>query len=238
MRARERQRTRIRRFCAEGELETVFQPMIELDSNHPVAYEALTRFPGETRTTREWFADATELGVGSDLELAAVRSALSYLDQFPRETRLSINVSSAVAVTDDFVELVAPVADRLIIELTEHDPVEDYEVLVETLAHLRAMGALIAIDDVGAGFTTLRNIIRLAPDILKLDLSLTQAIERDSGSRALTSALVGYADKTGTVIAAEGIETESELETLRELGVNQGQGYFLGRPGRLLAPVR
>jgi EAL domain-containing protein (putative c-di-GMP-specific phosphodiesterase class I) len=229
---------RIRRLCADGELETVFQPMIELGSNHPVAYEALTRFPGRSRTPREWFADATELGVGSDLELAAVRSALSYLDDFPPETRLSINVSPAVAVTDDFVELVAPVADRLIIELTEHDPVEDYDLLVDTLSHLRALGALIAIDDVGAGFTTLRNIIRLAPDILKLDLSLTQAIERDSGSRALTTALIGYGDSTGTVIAAEGIETEGELETLRELGVDQGQGYFLGRPERLLAPVQ
>jgi EAL domain-containing protein (putative c-di-GMP-specific phosphodiesterase class I) len=237
MRARER-RMRIRRLCADGELETVFQPMIELDSNNPVAYEALTRFPGGTRTTREWFADATELGVGSDLELAAVRSALSYLADIPCDTRLSINVSPAVAVTDDFFELVAPVADRLIIELTEHDPVEDYDVLVEAISHLRAMGALIAIDDVGAGFTTLRNIIRLAPDILKLDLSLTQAVERDSGSRALTSALIGYADSTGTLIAAEGIETEGELELLRELGVDQGQGYFLGRPERLLAPVQ
>ena len=129
--------------------------------------------------------------MGADLELAAVRSALSYLADFPPDTRLSINVSPAVAVTDDFVELVAPVAERLIIELTEHDPVEDYDLLVETLSQLRAMGALIAIDDVGAGFTTLRNIIRLAPDILKLDLSLTQTVERDSGSRALTSALIG-----------------------------------------------
>ena len=86
MRARER-RTRIRRVCADGEFETVFQPMIELGSNHAVAYEALTRFPGETRTTREWFADATELGVGADLELAAVRSALSYLADFPPDTR-------------------------------------------------------------------------------------------------------------------------------------------------------
>jgi len=237
MRARER-RTRIRRVCADGEFETVFQPLIELGSNHAVAYEALTRFPGETRTTREWFADATELGVGSDLELAAVRSALSYLADFPPDTRLSINVSPAVAVTDDFVELVAPVAERLIIELTEHDPVEDYDLLVETLSQLRAMGALIAIDDVGAGFTTLRNIIRLAPDILKLDLSLTQTVERDSGSRALTSALIGYGGSTGTLIAAEGIETESELELLRELGVDQGQGYFLGRPERLMAPVQ
>jgi EAL domain-containing protein (putative c-di-GMP-specific phosphodiesterase class I) len=226
---------RIRRLLAAGGLETVFQPMIELESNEPVAYEALTRFPGNKGTPREWFADATELGVGPDLELAAVRSALSYLTAFPPKTRLSINVSAAVAITDEFFDLVAPVAERLIIELTEHDPVDDYEQLVEALSQLRTMGALIAIDDVGAGFTTLRNIIRLAPDILKLDLSLTQAVERDSGSRALTSALVGYAGSTGTLIAAEGIETEGELETLRELGVDQGQGFLLGRPERLLA---
>jgi EAL domain-containing protein (putative c-di-GMP-specific phosphodiesterase class I) len=237
MRARER-RTQIRRRCADGELETVFQPMIELDSNHAVAYEALTRFPGETCTTRECFADAAELGVGTDLELAAARSALTYLAHFPLPTRLSINVSPAVAITDDFFELVAPVAERLIIELTEHDPVEDYDVLVEALSELRAMGALIAIDDVGAGFATLHHIVRLEPDILKLDLSLTQALKRDSSSRMLTSALVDYADSKGTLIAAEGIETEGELELLRELGVGHGQGYFLGRPERRLAHVR
>jgi len=237
MRARER-RTQIRRLCAEGQLETVFQPMIELGSNHHVAYEALTRFPDEVRSTREWFADAAELGVGLELELAAVRSALTYLYEIPVETRLSINASPAVAVTGEFFDLVAPVAERLIIELTEHDPVDDYDTLGDALSRLRAIGALIAIDDVGAGFATLRHIIRLSPDILKLDLSLTQAIETDSSSRALTSALIDFADNTGALIAAEGIETESELELLRELGVDQGQGYFLGRPERLMANVR
>jgi EAL domain-containing protein (putative c-di-GMP-specific phosphodiesterase class I) len=237
MRARDR-RTRIRRLCADGELETVFQPMIELDSDQPVAYEALTRFPGQTRSTRECFADATELGVGPDLELAAVRSALAYLDAFPTDTRLSINVSPGVAVTDEFFDLVAPVAERLIIELTEHEPVEDYDALSEALSHLRTMGALIAIDDVGAGFATLRHIIRLAPDILKLDLSLTQTVGRDSSSRALTTALIDFGDSTGTLIAAEGIETQAELDLLRELGVDQGQGYFLGRPERLMALIQ
>src|SRR5437764_1172772 len=94
MRARER-RTRIRRLCAHGELETVFQPMIDLGSDDRIAYEALTRFPGQSRTTRECFADATELGVGAELELAAVRSALGHLPDFPPGTRLSINVSPA-----------------------------------------------------------------------------------------------------------------------------------------------
>ena len=234
MRARER-RTRIRRLCTAGELETVFQPMIELGSKHPVAFEALTRFPSENRSTREWFADATELGVGLELELAAVRSALAHLDEIPHGTRLSINVSPAVAVTDELFDLVAPVAVRLIIELTEHDPVDDYDALGAALSRLRTMGALVAIDDVGAGFATLRHILRLSPDILKLDLSLTHAVVTDSGSRALTSALIDFADNTGVLVAAEGIETEGELEVLRELGVDQGQGYFLGPPERLKA---
>jgi len=220
-------------MCNAGELETVFQPMIELESQHPVAFEALTRLPSEARSTREWFADATELGVGLELELAAVRSALAHLDGIPYGTRLSINVSPAVAITDELFDLIAPVAERLIIELTEHDPVDDYDALGVALSHLRTMGALVAIDDVGAGFATLRHILRLSPDILKLDLSLTHAVETDSGSRALTSALIDFAENNGIVITAEGIETEGELKTLRELGVDQGQGYFLGRPERL-----
>jgi len=237
MRAHER-RTEIRRICAEAELETVFQPMIELGSKHCVAYEALTRFPGETHTTSEWFADATELGVGADLELAAVRSALAHLEDFPPGALLSINVSPGVAVTGEFLELVAPVAHRLIVELTEHEPVEEYDALSDALKYLRSLGARIAVDDVGAGFSSLRHILRLSPDILKLDLSLTHGIETDSGSRALTSALIDFADNTGALITAEGIETEGELELLRELGIDHGQGFLLGRPEPLVAHLQ
>jgi EAL domain-containing protein (putative c-di-GMP-specific phosphodiesterase class I) len=221
-----------RREIREAELETVFQPMVELESNDCVAYEALTRFPTlPDRAPSEWFATAAELGVGAELELAAISSALTFLDEFPPGAVLAINVSPAVATTDEFFERVAPVADRLIIELTEHEPVGDYEALAEVLSHLRALGARIAIDDVGAGFACLRHILRLAPDIVKLDLSLTHGIETDPGTRALTSALVDFAGTTGALVAAEGIETESELELLRELGVDHGQGYLLGRPG-------
>src|SRR5581483_7088809 len=144
--------------------------------------EALTRFADQTRTTTEWFADATELGVGADLELTAIRSALAHLVGFPPGARLAVNVSPAVAVTDEFLELVAPFAGRLIIELTEHEPVEEYDELATVLEHLRSLGARIAVDDVGAGFASLRHILRLSPDILKLDLSLTQGIEDDPGA--------------------------------------------------------
>jgi EAL domain-containing protein (putative c-di-GMP-specific phosphodiesterase class I) len=225
----------IRRICA-GELETVFQPLVELESNACIAYEALTRFPGEPDwATSDWFVTASDLGIGAKLELAAVAAALAHLDDIPPHAALAINASPAVAATEEFFQLVGPFAHRIIIELTEHDPVDDYDVLVKQLAALRELGARIAVDDVGAGFATLRHILRLAPDIVKLDLSLTRGIADNLNSRALTSALVGFAEHTGALIAAEGIESADELAILRQLGVGHGQGYLLGRPGSLKA---
>lgn len=217
-------------------LETVFQPVIELGSNDCVAYEALTRFPADVSlTTREWFVAAHEEGAGVALELRAIAAALTYLDEIPPTAALAINVSPHVAVLDEFFELVAPFAHRLIVELTEHDPVDDYESLTVALDALRALGARVAIDDVGAGFASLRHILRLAPDIVKLDLSLTSALAEDPRARALTAALVDFAASTGAAIAAEGIETPLQLRLLQELGIDQGQGYLLGRPNPLNA---
>jgi EAL domain-containing protein (putative c-di-GMP-specific phosphodiesterase class I) len=230
--------THIRRTCAEAELETVFQPMIEVESSECIAYEAFTRFPEESDwTTVEWFTAANALGVGEMLELAAMEAALRHLDDIPSPTALALNVSPSVAVMEEFFELVAPFASRLIIELTEHAPVDDYRSLADGLENLRRLGARIAIDDVGAGFANFRHIVQLSPDIVKLDVSLTQLIEDNPSIRALAAALVDFADATGTVIAAEGIESDVKLTLLREIGVHQGQGYLIGRPSRLEAQL-
>jgi len=226
-------RTRICRACEEAHLETVFQPLVDLDSNKCIAYEALTRFPDDPAwTTGDWFATAKEVGLAAELELAAIAAALDHLDEIPPTTALAINVSTGVAVTDEFFVLVARVAHRLIIELTEHDLVDDYELLANALAGLRRLGARIAVDDVSAGAASLRHVLNLRPDIVKLDLTATHGHENEPGARSL-AAMVQFAGSTGALIAAEGIETEGELELLRELGVDQGQGYFLGRPGPL-----
>ena len=217
------------------DLETVFQPVIELGSNNCVAYEALTRFPDASLTTRDCFLAAREQGNGAALELRAIAAALTHIDDIPPTAALAINVSPRVAVTDEFFDLVAPFAHRLILELTEHDPVDDYESLTNALSDLRALGARVAVDDVGAGFSSLRHILRLAPDIVKLDLSLTASLEDDPRARALTAALVEFAVRTGAAIAAEGIETPLQLRLLQELGIDQGQGFLLGRPNPLNA---
>jgi EAL domain-containing protein (putative c-di-GMP-specific phosphodiesterase class I) len=129
--------------------------------------------------------------------------------------------------------LLTGAADRIVIEITEHAQVDDYAALNEALALLREHKVRLAIDDAGAGFASLQHIIRLAPDFIKLDITLTRGIGGDPVRRALATALISFADEIGAAIIAEGIETEDEFDTLRGLGVAFGQGFYLGEPGPL-----
>jgi EAL domain-containing protein (putative c-di-GMP-specific phosphodiesterase class I) len=229
-RARFAEARAVRGFARNG-LPMAFQPVFELESGDRIAVEALARFPGRpSQPPSAWFDRAEELRLLVELELACVRSALEHLEALPAGVRLSINVSPRTATTPELAALVAPVGGRIILELTEHAPVEDYAPLQESIERLRESGVRIAVDDVGAGFATLRHVIRLAPDIVKLDLSLTREIETDSTSRALASALVTFCRRIGATVIAEGIESHAVLTLLRKLGVRHGQGYYLGCP--------
>jgi EAL domain-containing protein (putative c-di-GMP-specific phosphodiesterase class I) len=227
--------SRIRSVLDDDEVNVEFQPVFDLTDNSVVSLEALARFWREPlRSPSEWFAEAAEVGLGAELELAAIEAALERLAEFQPDVALAINVSPATALHPRFFELVLGVADRLVIEITEHAQVEDYDQLADALAPLRACGARLAIDDVGAGFASLRHILRLEPDIVKLDLSLTHEIARDPAREALAYSLVRFADGIDATIAAEGIESSEDLALLRSLGVAYGQGFYLARPSSLL----
>jgi EAL domain-containing protein (putative c-di-GMP-specific phosphodiesterase class I) len=227
--------SRIRSILDRDNVDMEFQPVFDLLDCKIVSLEALARFWAEPmRPPSAWFAEAMDVGLGVELELAAVRSALQRLDEIPAEIALAINVSPATALDPHFCELLYDVAHRIVIEITEHAQVDDYDELRDALAPLRERGAKLAIDDVGAGFANLRHILRLAPDLLKLDLSLTQEISRDPAREALASSLVGFAGDVGASIVAEGISSDEDLTVLRALGVDYGQGYHLARPSALL----
>jgi EAL domain-containing protein (putative c-di-GMP-specific phosphodiesterase class I) len=224
---------RVQGALANG-VDMVFQPVYDLEAGDVFAYEALARFQIEPyRPPSDWFADAAEVGLGVELELAAIESAMAEIDGLPDGVRLAINVSPLTALSPHFFNVLAPRAHRVIIEVTEHERVEDYDALNESLAPLRALGASIAIDDVGAGFASLTHILKLAPDIVKLDLSLTRGIAADPARDALASSLVDFASGIDATIGAEGIETQSELDRLRVLKVRYGQGFHLGVPAAL-----
>jgi EAL domain-containing protein (putative c-di-GMP-specific phosphodiesterase class I) len=226
--------SRIRSVLDDEEVNVEFQPVFDLADNRVVSLEALARFWREPmRSPADWFAEANGVGLGAELELAAIGTAVERLSEFPSDVALAINVSPATALNPRFFELVLGIADRLIIEITEHAQVEDYDELAEALAPLRACGARLAIDDVGAGFASLRHILRLQPDIVKLDLTLTHEISRDPAREALAWSLVRFAEGIDATITAEGIESPEDLAVLRSLGVAYGQGFYLARPSSL-----
>ena len=227
--------SRIHSILERDSVDVEFQPVFDLLDCSIVSLEALARFWTEPmRSPSVWFAEANEVGLGAELELAAIRSALQRIDDFPEGVALALNVSPATALDPRFCELLLGVAERIVIEITEHAQVDDYDALAAALAPLRERGAQLAIDDVGAGFANLRHILRLAPDIVKLDLSLTQEISRDPARRALATSLVGFAGGVGARIVAEGISSDEDLTSLRALGVDYGQGFYLARPSALL----
>jgi EAL domain-containing protein (putative c-di-GMP-specific phosphodiesterase class I) len=166
-----------------------------------------------------------------ELELAAIRKAIATLERLPEGTHLAVNASPQTLVSPllDATLSAAP-GHRLIVELTEHARVEDYALVKPAVERLRLRGIRLAIDDAGAGFSSLQHILHLRPDLIKLDRSLTQAIDTDPVRYALAAALVTFAASLDAEICAEGIEKASELVALQRLGVAYGQGYFLGRP--------
>jgi EAL domain-containing protein (putative c-di-GMP-specific phosphodiesterase class I) len=223
----------VRALIRDHGIDMVFQPIMALDTRRVFAFEALARFPGEALAPDAWFARAAGVGLGLELELEAAALALDRLDALPHPYRLSINASPETIVSPAFDALLAGHdSARLMIEITEHTTVDDYRRLRERLAALRARGVLVAIDDAGAGFASLRHILHLDPDVIKLDISLTRGIDGDTRRQTMVSAIRAFAAGTNATIVVEGVETESELRTLLGLGIEYAQGYHLARPAR------
>jgi EAL domain-containing protein (putative c-di-GMP-specific phosphodiesterase class I)/CheY-like chemotaxis protein len=232
---RDRRRGRVADAITDGALRMEFQPIVDLAGRQIVGVEALARFDCEpSRAPTAWFAEAAEVGLAIELDLAAIEASLGALERLPGDAFLSLNSSPATVLSGRLDESLREVCSRrIVIELTEHTRIDDYDLLAAALVGLRDRGVRIAVDDAGSGHAGLQQIFRLRPDIIKLDLGFTRAIDADPVRRALATSLVSFARDTGTVIIAEGIETPEELDTLALLGVNWGQGFCLASPGPL-----
>lgn len=227
---------RIKAMIQDGEgLRMAFQPIVDLVTGNVVGAEALSRFDGEFREPpRRWFEYAWRVGLGTELEIAAVREAIAQMPELPEEIYLSFNASPETLQLEAFNEAISRVpGDRIVVEVTEHAAVEEYEPLIEAIERLRGRGIRLAVDDVGAGYSGLNHIVRVAPSILKLDMELTRDVDQDPVKQALAAATVVFGSRVGLDIVSEGIETAREAETLRELGIRYGQGFHFARPGPL-----
>lgn len=234
-RANEAISVRLQDVMARRALHIAYQPIVDLSTEAVVGVEALARFAMPPQMgPDQWFADAYRVDRGAELELLAIELAVDNMARLPPGAYLALNVSPHTILGGGLRERLRELPlERLVLEVTEHVPIEEYACLSAALAPLRRSGLRLAIDDAGSGYASFRHILQLQPDLIKLDASLIRDIHLDQGRRALASALTAFATETGSKVVAEGIESRDELAVLRELGVHAGQGYLLGRPAPL-----
>jgi EAL domain-containing protein (putative c-di-GMP-specific phosphodiesterase class I) len=226
-------------LMAAGGPVVVLQPIVDLATGSRIGAEALSRFPAAWGKAPDvCFAEAHSIGRGHELELLALERAADHLPRV--EGYVAMNVSPATLLRPECGALLSRLPlERVLLELSEHDQVEDYAALDAVLAPFRARGLRLAIDDVGAGFSSLRHIVVTSPDVIKIDRSIISGVDTDPVLTTLVRSLVEFGHGCQVRVVAEGVETAAEAAVLRGLGVDYGQGWYHGRPGTsdLLTPV-
>jgi PAS domain S-box-containing protein len=228
----------IRAVIDEARYTPVFQPICELATRRPVGWEALTRFDdGEPPLRR--FIKARTCGLAEDLELACGRRAIASFTRLAHPGWLSLNVSPALVASGRAELLLAGVSTQVVLELTEQVPFDDYA-RVRGAVDLLDPQPMLAVGDAGAGYASLRHVLELRPDFVKLEPAFVRGIDLDAGRQAMVAGMIHYAAEHGTRIIAQGVETEPERLTLVRLGVELGQGFLLGVPSATgaVAPLR
>ena len=230
-------RERIRAALTPEGFGIALQPIVQLSDGVPGGHECLSRFRAEPyRPPNEWFDDAEACGMGPELEIAAIERALDHaLDQAGEGgTYLSVNVSPTAIVDPLFATRVGEALARggagIMLEVTEHARVEDYDELHRVLEPLRERGMRLAVDDAGAGYASFNHILELRPDVIKLDMGLVRDLHVNPSRRSLVAGMALFAREMGMSVVAEGVEVEGERDALVGLGIDYGQGWLFGRP--------
>lgn len=216
----------VRRFLSGRDMRMAWQPIVRLHTNEVVGAEALPQFRNAGRRTPEaWFREAWRLGFGAELEIAVLEAAAARLEQLPKQLFIAVNLSPGCLVTPDFLGAVKHLPwERVIVEVTERSSVDDYGQLRTAVRELRRRGGRLAVDDAGAAFASLRHVAEIEPDLVKIDERVAQNIHMDPRMYALATALISFARELGAEIVAEGIEHRGQLDAVKAIGVEFGQG--------------
>ncbi|MBV9818889.1 MAG: EAL domain-containing protein [Solirubrobacterales bacterium] len=224
----------LERVCRERLIAPAFQPIVDLARGVVCGYEGLSRFTVDVQLggPDEWFAAAAWHGYAGRLEAVALEAILASRPELPPNAFLSLNLSPDALRAPEVAVVLGHAEDLagVVIEITEQAPVEDYAALEQVLGGLRARGAMVAVDDTGSGYASLRHLLALQPQFVKLDRTLITGVDHDPRRSSAVAAIGAFAGQLDAWLIAEGVETHAELDRLLELGVPLAQGYLLGRP--------
>jgi len=228
------------RILAHGDITTLFQPIVSLSQRRALGHEALTRGPSNSalHSPINLLAAARHGGRLNDLEMLCRHNACRRYRQQHLPGKLFLNASPETLLdathkpgrTLELLQSFGIPASEVVIELTEQTPTDDFELLDTALHHYRTMGFSIALDDLGAGYSSLRMWSQLRPDYVKIDRYFIDGIHLDPVKREFVQSILKIAETSRAQVIAEGIELAEELRVLSSMGVDLVQGYLLGRP--------
>ena len=224
----------------ERNVRALFQPIADFTSGTILAWEALTRGPDGSafQSPTVLFDFAEQSGKLFALERLCREKALRSLGAIGQGQKLFLNIHPKTMADPEFthgktMELLNEVGlapENIVFEITERHSINEFALFHRTLDHYRSQGYLVAVDDAGAGYSGLTSVAQIRPEFIKIDMSLIQGIDKDPVKRALIETFVTFADKIGSKIIAEGIESQAQAACLIDIGVHYGQGYYLARP--------
>lgn len=225
-------RAAIENACANLDaVSPVYLPIVDLKARAVRGYELLARFTGgPAAPPAMWFESAEKLGLTGPLERRIMRAGFIVADNLPAGCFLSINVTAQALLSDQVQDLFAGRErfDEIVLEVGEKDTQQPE--VAEALAPFRASGGRLALDDIGAGFSNLHDVLALKPELLKVDRAIVRRLDRDRVRSAIVDGLARMASRLGIALVAEGIERREELAELERLEVPYGQGYLFGEP--------
>ncbi len=232
--------TRLREVLRDRLLWPRFQPILDLETGEVHGFEGLVRGPSDSplHSPLTLFRVARYVGLLTELEAACLQAVVTAYGRAGCRSRLFLNVSpgslvravEVPALSRSFLGEHGLAPELVVIELTESEPTFEWDGLLDAADHFRALGFTIAMDDLGEGFSSLRLWSALRPDYVKVDKHFAQGVSQDPVKHQFLRSIHELARRTGALTVAEGIESEADFATLRELGIELGQGYFLGRP--------
>lgn len=229
-------------------LATVYQPIISLKNGDIFGYEALSRGPADSSlySPGVLFPLAEKSGYLYPIEKITRQLAIERFAGFSPEQKLFLNFNPQIVNDPQFaggqtkaiLEKRGLRPQNIVWEITERTSIKDFTTFKHALEHYRKQGYLIAIDDAGAGYSSLQSIAELQPDFIKIDMSLVKGIAGCPVKQALLETFVTFASKINSALIAEGIEEEEDLKTLKRLGVTYGQGFYIAKPAYPLPQVK
>ena len=237
--------TTLERILLEENVDSVFEPIVKLSEMKITGYEALSRGPTGTglESPLNLFAIAESCGFEYELDNLCRRQALRNAHGIQPDQKLFLNILPSSIHDPDFAgarvrEMLGDLGlapCNLVLEISERQAISNYPIFLEAIDHFSRLGFEIALDDTGAGFSSLEAALELNPRYLKIDMSLVRGIEGNPQKQEAMRGLHSLSEKMSSTVIAEGIETRSELEVIQDLGIEYGQGFIFGRGGAVQA---